>query len=471
MTQTEMTGPVPVDLLVRADFLYPMSPGLPIVQGGEVAIIGDRISYAGPRKPEGHWRAAEVIEGRGKAVLPGFVNCHNHAASLIFRSQTDGKSTVGLYKVAFRMEREITEDSWSLTGMLGCIDMLRSGITTINDIWYDPEGLARSVEATGLRAFIANKVFDVKLENLMYDDYTRYPEIGAARLRRGVDFAETWHGRAEGRIMARMGTHATDTCDKGLHVEARSEADRLGIGMHIHAAQSVRERGHVAANHNGAGPLEYLRDIGLLRDDVVCAHLLQAQAGDLAAMVETRAGYACCPGLYPRHGIFPDLPGMLATGIKTGFGTDWMTNDPFEAMRAAMNVLRVRAGDDQILPCDQALWMQTMGSAAVLGMADEIGSLETGKKADLIVIDLEQSHLQPFYGEYSALVYYARASDVVTSVIDGRVVMRDKMVLGVNERDVMRDLTAAVPGWAARLHEYGGNIAGGAGFACPCCGP
>ena len=470
MSQIETSRPEPVDLLVRADFLYPMSEGLPIIQGGEVAVRAGRVLYAGPRHPDGSWQATEVIEGRGKAVLPGLVNCHNHAASLIFRSQTDGKSTVGLYKVAFRMEREITEDSWSLTGMVGCIDMIRSGITTMNDIWYNPDGLARAVEATGLRAFIANKVFDVKLENLMYDDYTRYPEIGEARLRDGVRFAEEWHGRTGGRIMARMGTHATDTCERGLHIEARREADRLGIGMHIHAAQSEREQTHIATNH-GMGPLEYLRDIGLLREDVVCAHLLQVGPGDLAAMVETGAGYACCPGLYPRHGIFPDLQGMIDAGLNTGFGTDWMNNDPFDTMRSAMNVLRVNHRNDQVMPADQALWYQTMGSAKVLGLDHEIGSLEAGKKADLIMIDLERSHLQPYYGEYSALLYYAKSSDVITSVVDGQVVMREGRILGVDEGAVMRQISQALPGWAARLHSYGGNIAGGEEFGCPCCGP
>lgn len=459
-----------VDLLVRADFLYTMAEGMPITQGGEVAIRGNRILYAGPRRPEGSWTAEEVIEGRGKAVLPGFVNCHNHAASLIFRSQTDGKSTVGLYKVAFRMEREIDAETWGLNGMMGCIDMLRSGITTINDIWYDPDGLARSVEATGLRAFIANKVFDVKLENLMYDDYTRYPEVGEARLRDGVRFAEEWHGKANGRIMARMGTHATDTCDRALHIEARQEADRLGIGMHIHAAQSERERKHIAAEH-GTGPLEYLRDIGLLRDDVVCAHLLQVDEGDLRAMTETGAGYACCPGLYPRHGIFPDVQGMIDAGLKIGFGTDWMNNDPFDTMRTAMNVLRVTHANDQIMPAEAALWYQTMGSAKVLGLEHEVGSLEMGKKADLIMIDLEKPHLQPYYGEYSAMLYYAKSSDVVTSVIDGRVCMRDGVVQGVDERNVMRELTAKLPNWAEQLHRYGGNVAGGENFGCPCCGP
>lgn len=120
-----------IDLLVRADFLYPMTEGLPIIKDGEVAILKDRIVYAGSRKETGAWTAKRTIDGAGKAVLPGLVNCHSHAASLIFRSQTDGSNAVGLYKVAFRMEKEVTDETWSLTAKLGCLDLIRSGVTTI----------------------------------------------------------------------------------------------------------------------------------------------------------------------------------------------------------------------------------------------------------------------------------------------------------------------------------------------------
>jgi 5-methylthioadenosine/S-adenosylhomocysteine deaminase len=124
-----------IDLLVSGDFLYPMSEGLPIVEGGEVAVAGGRIVYAGPRKPDGTWRPARTLGGPGKAVLPGFVNAHCHTASLVFRSQTDDFSGgVALYTVAFRMEKEISEDEWHDLAALGCIDMLKSGVTTINDI-------------------------------------------------------------------------------------------------------------------------------------------------------------------------------------------------------------------------------------------------------------------------------------------------------------------------------------------------
>lgn len=457
-----------IDLLVRADFLYPMTEGLPIIKDGEIAILKDRIVYAGSRKETGAWTAKRTIDGAGKAVLPGLVNCHSHAASLIFRSQTDGSNAVGLYKVAFRMEKEVTDETWSLTAKLGCIDLIRSGVTTINDIWYCPAGLARAVDQMGLRAVIAYKVFDVKLENLMTNDYTRYPKIGESRLQDGVAFAEKWHKGANGRVTAKIGTHATDTCSPELHKTARKEADRLGIGMHIHTAQAQREVDYVNAQY-GCGSLEFLRDIGLLRDDVVCAHMIHATDKDLSAVLEVNAGYAHCATIYPRLAIFPPLGKILGRKVKTGFGTDWMQNDPFEGMRNAMNVIRVQLDNAEFLPCHQALWFQTMGSARVLGLDTEIGSLEAGKKADLISINLNNAHVQPYYGDYSALVYYAKSSDVQTSVIDGEIVMENFRLTRIDEDEILHQVSGAAPRWGKQLDDYGGTVVGGAHFHNACC--
>lgn len=447
--------PTPIDLLVRADYLYPMSEGAPVIPGGEVAIRDGRIVHAGAARPADAWAPGTVIDGSGKAVLPGFVNCHSHAASLVFRSQSDdGAGGAALYTVAFRMEKEIEEREWADLALLGCADMLRAGITTINDIWYAPNRLAAAVEECGLRASIAHKVFDVALEHLHRGDYARVPGRGEERLKDGVDFAKAWHGKAGGRITARIGTHASDTCDAGLHREARTEATRLGIGMHIHTAQSRQEAEFIRAQH-GCGPLEYLRDVGLLAPDVVCAHLTFASDGDLAAVAETGAAYAHCPIIYPRRGVYPRLREIVAKGIPTGFATDWMQNDPFEGMRNALNAVRVIAGNHRALTCREALWRHTMGAARVLGLDGEVGSLEAGKKADLIVLDLDRPHLQPFYGDYPALVYYARASDVVTSVVDGRIVMRDGRLTRLDEAAAVAGVKTHLPRWRGLLRDLG----------------
>lgn len=457
-----------IDLLVRAEFLYPVTDDVPVVPDGEVAIVANRIVYAGPRKPDGHWRAARTIAGAGRAVLPGFVNAHCHTASIVFRSQTDDHAAkAALFNVAFRMEKDISDAQWMLLGTVGCADMLRAGITTINDIWYSPESLARTVAECGLRAQIANKIFDVRLEALFRDDYTRYRDIGASRLQHGIEFVERWQGAADGRITTRIGTHAPDTCDIGLWREARAEATRLGVGMHTHAAQSVGEVDHILRTH-GCGPMEYLRDAGVLAPDVVLAHLTLATDGDLAAVQETGAAYAHCPTIYPRRGRYPKLEKILSLGIPTGFGTDWMLNDPFEGMRMAIQAMRLRLGDPAAMTCEQALRMHTIGAATAIGLGDQIGSLEPGKKADLIMVNIDRPHLQPYYGAPQALVFYAKSSDVDTSIIDGQVVMEGGQLVRLDQERALANLRVHVAAWRTRLAELGSTAVAGPG--CPCCG-
>jgi 5-methylthioadenosine/S-adenosylhomocysteine deaminase len=237
--------------------------------------------------------------------------------------------------------------------------------------------------------------------------------------------------------------------------------------MHIHTAQSQREADHIRTTH-GSSVLEYLRDIGLLADDVVVAHLSFAGDADLDAVHETGARYAHCPTIYPRRGRYPRLDAIFERGITTGFGTDWMLNDPFEGMRTAMNVSRVRKSDPDFLPSAQALWFHTMGSARVLGLEGEIGSLEPGKKADLIAIDLNQPHLQPFHGGYPALVWYAKTSDVVTSIIDGRIVLDDRRAVHLDQDSIIAEATARTPAWRGQLQKLGSRMVFGPG--CVCCG-
>lgn len=449
-----------IDLLVKADFLYPMSKDLPVVRAGEVAVDNGAIVYAGPAK--GGWSARRVIDKPGSAVLPGFVNAHTHTASIVFRSQTDDYTAGAvLTSLAFRMEKDVTDEEWGALGDLGCIEMLKAGVTTINDIWYSPWRLAESVERSGLRAQIANKVFDVRLENLHGGDYTRYTEIGEKRLRDGVEFAKKWNSAAGGRIATRLGPHAVDTLRPEFHKEVRAEATRLGIGLHIHTAQSAKEVALIRDSH-GCGSLEYLRDLGVLAPDVVCAHATFADDADIAAMAQTGARYAHCPTIYPRRGLYPRLDDIRRAGVTTGFGTDWMQNDPFSGMRNAINMMRKLMGNPDYMPCAEALWLHTMGAAGVLGIDDQVGSLEAGKRADLILIDLNKPHLQPYYGDYAALVFYACASDVSMSVIDGQIVLEDGEPTRMDSRAALARVQNRTPHWATNLLKLGSR--------CVCCG-
>lgn len=461
-----MNQPVCIDLLIRAAFVYPVDAGMHVIPDGEIAISDGAILYCGPQQAEGHWQPKRLLGGSRFVALPGFVNCHSHTASVLFRSQTDDHvAKTALLDVAFRLEKDISDDEWEMLAGLGLADMMLAGITTINDIWYAPEKLASLVAQAGLRAQIAHKVFDVKLENLRDGDYTHYPEIGEARLAHGLEFAAQWNGAADGRITTRIGTHATDTCSEDLLKLARAEATKRGFGLHIHCAQSSAEVDAIRAAH-GCGPVTYLDRIGFLGPDTILAHLVFASDAELDLVGRADALYAHASTIYPRRGRYPDLPGILNRGIRTGLATDWMLNDPFEAMRYALNGSRMVAGSPQALSCEQALYLQTMGAARVLGLDAEIGSLEAGKKADLILVDVTQPHLQPYYGSTAALVYYARASDVHTMIVDGRIIMEDRSIPGLPTDLGIPAIRNATPGWRKQLQHYGSRAVFGAGCAC-----
>jgi 5-methylthioadenosine/S-adenosylhomocysteine deaminase len=458
-------APEAVDLLVSADFLYPIDDAHDVVPGGEVAVRDGRIVYAGAAKPVEFWSAAAMIDGSGMALMPGFVNCHCHTASTVFRSQTDdGAGGLGLYSIAFRGESQITPEDWRLLAALGVVEMIRAGITTINDFWYAPDAMAETALATGLRAELATEIFDVDKPALSDRNYTRYAGDGERRLREGIEVVERWHGAGQGLITTRLGPHATDTCSGELLRDTAAEARRLGVGLHCHVAQSRQEVEVIRAAH-GVGPVAWLAQLGVLGPDWVMAHLTFADAADRDAAAECGARYAHCSTIYPRRGVYPDLLAIRQRGIATGLATDWMQNDPFEAMRNALNAIRLIHGSHEALATREVLEMATAGAAQVMGMEQRIGRLKPGHEADLILVDLDQPHLQPFYGDIASLVYYARASDVRTSIVRGRVVMRDGEIAGVDTEAALAAVKARAPHFGEQMRALGGVSQLS---ACPC---
>jgi len=348
--------------------------------------------------------------------------------------------------------------------VLGCAEMIRAGVTTLNDFWYAPDAMAETALATGLRVELATEIVDVDKARLAGGDYARDPALGERLLRQGADVARRWHGAGDGLITARLGPHATDTCSGGLLREAAAEARRLGVGLHCHVAQSRQEVEAIRRDH-GTGPAAWLAALGVLGPDWVLAHLTFADAADRAAVADAGAGYAHCATIYPRRGVYPDLTAIRGQGIRTGLATDWMLNDPFEAMRGALNATRLRAGRHDALTTAEALAMATAGSADAMGMARKIGRLVPGMEADMILVDLDQPHLQPFYGEVASLVYYARAGDVRSAIVRGRVVMRDGEIPGIDVDRALAEVKARAPHLGTLMRELGG-ISGLA--PCPC---
>lgn len=457
--------PERVDLLITADVLYPVDGVHDVIVGAEIAVRDGHVVHAGPALPVGAWLPTRRIDGTGKAALPGFVNCHCHTASTVFRSQTDdGAGGGALYSVAFRGEARVSPDDWRRLALLGVAEMIRAGITTLNDFWYCPDAMGEAALATGLRMQLATEIVDVDKALIGDGDYSRAPLIGERTLREGIEAAERWHGAGDGLITARLGPHATDTCSAGLHREVATEARRRGIGLHCHVAQSRAEVAAIRGWH-GVGPGVWLAELGVLGPDSVLAHLTFADAHDLEAIAASgaKAAHAAC--IYPRRGARPDLLGQRAAGVCTGLATDWMLNDPFEAMRTALGVARMSTGRHDALTSLEALEMATASSADVMGLGDCIGRLTPGREADVILIDLDRPHLQPFYAEPASLVWYARPDDVVTSIVRGRVVMEDRQIIGIDVDAALAEVKARAPHLADQMRALGGvaSIA-----SCPC---
>lgn len=457
--------PARVDLLITADFLYPLDGLSDVVVGGEIAVRDGLIVHAGPALAAGSWIPRRRIDGAGKAALPGFVNCHCHTASTVFRAQTDdGAGGGALYSVAFRGEKLIAADDWRSLARLGVAEMIRAGITTLNDFWYCPDAMGEAALATGLRLEVATEVVDVDKALIGDGDYTRDARIGELTLRQGIEAAARWHGAGDGLVTARLGPHATDTCAAGLHREAAAEARRRGIGLHCHVAQSRPEVEAIRGWH-GVGPGVWLAELGVLGPEAVLAHLTFADADDHRAIAAAGAGTAHAACIYPRRGARPDLLGQRAAGVRTGLATDWMLNDPFEAMRTVLGVTRMAAGRHDALTSLEALEMATATAAEVMGMGHRVGRLTPGREADIILVDLDRPHLQPFYGEPASLVWYARPDDVTTAVVRGRVVMDDRQIPSLDVAAALAAVKARTPRLADQMRALGGMARVG---GCPC---
>ena len=456
---------VEVDLLLRAKWLFPVDGISESIQNGELAVKDGKIVYVGTKIPD-HWQVKSLIEMPCSALLPGFVNSHCHAASTVFRAQSeDGEGGRALYTVAFRGELLVESEDWATMAKLGVIEMAKAGITTLNDFWYAPHHMGEAAIATGLRMQLATEILDVD-KNLVPDaDYTRYSSIAERTLRNGIEVASRWHGQNDGLITARLGPHAIDTVSEGLFRECVHEARSNGWGLHAHAAQSPQEVRFIREK-TGFGPVTWLGKLDLLGPDWVLAHLTFADQLDLKVAQEYNVGYAHAASIYPRRGVYPDLYGVISKGIRTGMASDWLLNDPFEIMRVMLSAIRLKAGDYKALSSYQALELATAGAADVIGLGDHIGRLKVGYDADMIAVALDRPHMQPFYGTATSLVWHARANDVTDSWVRGKQVLYKGKINNIDESSALKDMEK-------RLNHLGGIIRGLGGITrtspCECC--
>jgi 5-methylthioadenosine/S-adenosylhomocysteine deaminase len=400
-----------------------------VIEDGAVAVERGHIVAVGKRSEViGQYTAREVIDARGRAVIPGLINGHTHVPMTLFRGIADDLDLQEwLTKYIFPAEaKNVTEDFVRAGTQLGLAEMIRGGTTTYCDMYYFEDAVAEETERAGVRGLLGETVIDFPVaDNKTWPDAMRYTERFVAR----------WKGNA--LITAAIAPHAPYTVSEAHLREVRAFSDRTGAPVVTHVAETRKEVEDISRDH-GARPVEYLARIGFLSPRTVAAHTVHLTEGEIGLLKQYGVGSVHNPqsNMKLASGVAP-VPQMLRAGVAVGLGTDGAASnndlDMWEEMDTAAKLHKLATFDPKVITAEEALSLATVGGAKALHMDSEIGSLEAGKRADLVVVDLDALHQTPRYNIYSHLVYATKASDVRTVIIEGRVVMRDRRLLTLNE--------------------------------------
>jgi 5-methylthioadenosine/S-adenosylhomocysteine deaminase len=409
------------DSIVRGDVL---------ISDGRIAEIGGEIDDT----------INEVVEAKGCAVIPGFVQTHIHLCQTLFRSAADDLALIDwLKKRVWPMEAAHTPESIRASAQLGITELIKGGTTcalTMETVRHTEEVL-RAVEKTGFRATVGKCMMDKG------DDVP--PELHEqtrASIDGSVALIEKWHGRADGRIRCCFAPRFAISCTRELLSEVSRLAKKHEVMVHTHASEN-RNECEIVERDTGERNVDYLNSLGIVGPHVVLAHCIHLDNAEMETLARTKTNVAHCPSSNLKLGSgIARVTEMLARGIPVSLGSDGAACnnrlDMFTEMRTAALLQKALHGPE-VLPAARALRMATIDGARAMGLADQIGSLEVGKRADVIIVDLSRAHSTPVRDVVSALVYSSQPSDVRTTIIDGEIVMRDGELLTMNEADVIEE--------------------------------
>ncbi len=430
---TKPSGRRVADLVISGGTVITMAGAN--IENGSVVIRKGAIVDVGPSSEiDGRYQAAERIDAKGKAILPGFVNAHTHVPMTLFRGIADDRDLMEwLTQFIFPAEaKNVDRDFVKWGTRLAAVEMIRSGTTTFADMYYFESDIARETKAAGLRAVLGETLIDFPApDNKTWDAGIEYTS----------KFVRDWKG--DELITAAFAPHAPFTVSKEHLQQVRRLATELGAPILIHVSESKNELAQVAERANGMTPGNYLDSIGFLGTDVVAAHGVWLTAEELKVFAAKGVGVVHCPesNMMLASGIAPVVD-MIKAGIELGLGTDGPAGsnnnlDMIEEAASAARLAKISKLDPKALSARTVLELATLGGARALGLSDKIGSLEKGKRADVIVIDLQQAKSQPVYSVESAIVYAASGNSVVTTICNGKVLMRDRKLLTLDETSII----------------------------------
>jgi 5-methylthioadenosine/S-adenosylhomocysteine deaminase len=409
-----------------------------VIQNGAVAIDGsDIVAIDTADAIARQFRAAETVDAGGQVVAPGLINTHTHAPMVLFRGLADDLALMEwLEKYIFPAEaRTVSPDFVRAGTRLAALEMIQSGTTTYADMYYFEEEIAKETRAAGLRGVLGQTIIQFPVPD------AKTPADGLVRAEAFIrQFTQ------DPLITPAVAPHAMYTLDGATLTAARDLARKHGVPTLIHLAET-RDEVATARERYKTSPARYLDGLGFLGPGVLAAHGVWIDEAEIAMLKARGVGVSHNPesNMKLASGTAP-VPAYLKAGVALGLGTDGAASnndlDMFEAMRTASLLHKLQSNDPRVVGAREAFAMATIGGARALGMERRIGSLETGKRADLIVVSMAGARQTPMYDPLSHLVYVSRGDDVRTTIVHGKVLMRDRQVLTLDETAVIRDARA-----------------------------
>ncbi len=435
-------------LLVRGGTILTLNDRLDVIDG-DVSIRDGRIAAIGEVDPAGHHDA--VLDARGGLVLPGFVQTHVHLCQTLFRGSADDLALIEwLRQRVWPMEAAHTPASLRASARLAACELLSTGTTTVltMETVHDTDAVFEAVAETGMRAVIGKCMMDA--DALVPP---RLLEATQASIDESLAIRKRWDGAAGGRLRAAFAPRFAVSCSRALLEAVGALSARHGAIVHTHASESRAEI-EIVRQRTGLRNVEYLAQTGLASEHLCVAHCVWVDEAEQALLAERQVRVLHCPSsnLKLGSGLAP-VSELRARGVCVSLGADGAACnnrlDMFAEMRLAALLQAVRKGPGALTARD-ALWMATREGARALGLDAEIGSIERGKRADLIIVDRDRPHLVPGPDPYSTLVYAARGTDVRATIVDGDVLVRDFAPTRMDPAEVGRDARLAARDLAAR---------------------
>ena len=444
------THPVSVDSIVDGGIVVTMDGTRRVIDDGAVAIKGDSIVSVGPRAEiEAKFKGAQMIDAKGALILPGFINGHTHVPMTLFRGLHDDVTLNDwLYKYIFPAEAKNVNEEFVRWGTrLAAAEQIRSGVTTFADMYYFEDAVAEETKKAGMRGILGETFIDFPApDNKSEAEMLAYTE----------KFLRKWQG--DPLIQAAPAPHSIYTCSKKTLQDAAALARKYHAPILIHMAEMKKEW-EDSEKQNGMSPTQYLDSIGVLGPDVVAAHCIFVDAADRKILAEKQVGCTHNPSsnMMIASGVSP-VSEMRAAGIAVGLGTDGPAGsnndlDLMEEIDLAAKLAKISKMNPLALNAKAVVEMATIDGARALHMEKEIGSLEAGKKADITLISLDEPNAVPMYDVYAQIAYSLKGSDVETVIIGGRVVMRERKLLTIDEPRVLE-----------KAREYGKSVSASLGM-------